>query len=271
MKRSPYLDIPVNNGCVTYNMKSWDDFTNFINKHFLKYSRQYIWRGQENSEWLLESALDRLLKKFKREERPLIRERHLENFRYSIRGRSGSSLVELSDDDICWALGQHYGLATPLLDWTVSPFIAAFFAICNIPYSYPNALIEGLSEKSFTIYALHKYSILEMNKSLNEDIASRALRIIEPLFDGNPRLVSQGGLFTKMPDSTDVESWVMDKFLGQEDLEILIKFVIPYRNIESSRKVLSLLNRMNINHLSLFPDLYGSSLFCNMRLAVPTY
>lgn len=269
MKRSPYQDNPVINGCITFEMKSWDDFSNYINKHFLSDSRRYIWRGQEDSEWLLESALDRLLRKVHKRDRPSLREKHLKNFRYSIRGRCEFISSEISDDE-CWALGQHYGLATPLLDWTNSPFIAAFFAINNIPYQYPNDISEELSSKSFCIFALHKYSIVKINKELALDDDS-ALEIIEPLSDGNPRLVSQGGLFTKTPVSTDVETWVDDKFKGEEDYEILIKFIIPYKSIENTRKMLSLLDRMNINHLSLFPDLQGSSLYCNTKLAVPTY
>jgi hypothetical protein len=269
MRRSPHLENTIINGCVTYNMKSWDDFNNFINKHFLRDSKRYIWRGQENSDWLLESALDRLLKKFNRKERPLLRKKHLDSFRYSIRGRCNFLSSELSDDD-CWALGQHYGLATPLLDWTISPFIAAFFAINNIPYLYPTALVDGLNEKHFAIFALHKPSISSKNEKLNLG-EETALKVIEPLFDGNPRLVSQGGLFTKTPVSTDVETWVSEKFFEEEDFEILIKFVIPYKNIDNTRKILSILDRMNINHLSLFPDLYGSSSYCNMKLAVPMY
>ncbi|SHH15857.1 FRG domain-containing protein [Desulfosporosinus lacus] len=269
MRRSPYSDIDVVNGCVTYNMKSWEDFSNFINKHFVTYSKQYIWRGQEKSDWLLESSLDRLLKKFNRTDRPLLRVKHLDNFRYSIRGRCEFSSSKLLEDE-CWALGQHYGLATPLLDWTNSPFFAAFFAVNNVPLIYPNTIDNGFNEKSFAIFALHKYSTLEKNEKmdLSEEMS---LKVIDSLFDGNPRLVSQGGLFTKIPVSSDVEAWVEEKFSGFEDYEILIKFIIPYKDIKNTRKILSLLNRMNVNHLSLFPDLQGSSYHCNTMLAVPSY
>ncbi len=267
MRNSPYSQLESVNGFVTYNMKSWDDFCNFINKHFLSDTKHYIWRGQENNEWLLESSLDRLLKKFTRAARSQLYLKHLSNFRYSIRGRCSFSSATLSDDD-CWALGQHYGLATPLLDWTISPFIAAFFAINNIPNSYPNALVEGLNDKCFTIFALHRGDVEKKNKSLNEE---QALKIIEPLFDWNPRLVSQGGLFTKIPISTDVESWVKGNFTDENDYDVLIKFNIPYKNIENTKNILMHLNRMNINHASLFPDLFGSSYYCNMKLAIPKY
>lgn len=76
-------------------------------------------------------------------------------------------------------------------------------------------------------------------------------------------MVSQGGLFTKIPVSVDVESWIVDKFTGEEDLEILIQFKIPYKDIQNTRKIMCILNRMNVNHLSLFSDLQGSSYYCN--------
>ena len=90
-----------------------------------------------------------------------------------------------------------------LLDWTISPYIAAFFAVNNVPVIYPSSVDNGFNEKSFAIFALHKHSTLEKNKKLNLS-EEMSLKVIDPLFDGNPRLVSQGGLFTKIPVSSDV-------------------------------------------------------------------
>ena len=85
--------------------------------------------------------------------------------------------------------------------------------------------------------------------------------------DDNPRLVSQGGLFTRGPDKTDVQSWVETNAVVPGKVT-LIKITIPDTDRETA---LRSLNRMNINHLSLFPDLTGASKQCNMSAEIDRY
>ena len=49
---------------------------------------------------------------------------------------------------------------------------------------------------------------------------------------------------------------------------VLVKFTVPTGDREDC---LRSLNRMNINHLSLFPDFYGASTFCNLNLEIASY
>ncbi len=81
-------------------------------------------------------------------------------------------------------------------------------------------------------------------------------------------MISQGGLFTKASLGVDIEQWVRTYYAGEDRNPCLIKVRIP--DVER-RTCLKRLNEMNINHLSLFPDLYGASKFCNTKLEISNY
>ena len=116
-------------GISEVKLTSWKYFGDFIYQEMQSYSA-YVWRGQRCENWALESTLDRLLRtaKVSSARSRTFRTQHLEQFKYAARGRRGANPPLLEGDDAWWALGQHHGLPTPLLDWTTSPFVAAFFA-----------------------------------------------------------------------------------------------------------------------------------------------
>jgi len=118
-------------GVQEFEMDSWQDFTKFLMEG-MKLDTQLIWRGQR-SDWLLRPSIERHFSGYPLDayDRVKIRDKHLENFKYALRGKLGQNPPDFKDpkqDREIWALGQHYGLDTPLLDWTESPFVAAFFA-----------------------------------------------------------------------------------------------------------------------------------------------
>lgn len=260
---------------------SWRYFFDFVHQEMLDYET-YIWRGERCDNWLLESTLDRLVKKAKiaRTKRYRFRYSHLEQFKFAARGRRGPNPPRLETENDWWALGQHFGLATPLLDWTTSPFVAAYFAYIEqgenqtknrVIYALHKPGVEGKSrelvrieeaerrEKKKEYEASGKRSGLLAGALLDVPIRPQ-MEFIKPFSDENQRLVNQGGLFTRAPDDTDIETWVKKNFQGDTGYT-LMKILVPNKDRETSLRAL---NRMNINHLTLFPDLYGASVFCNL-------
>ncbi|MBL0487842.1 FRG domain-containing protein [Aeromonas veronii] len=247
-------------GVEEIRLTSWKYFSDFINQEMLDYTT-YVYRGHGNSQWKLEPTLDRIIKS------PVssVRKEHLEKFIYETRGRRGANPPILKDENDWWALGQHHGLATPLLDWTEAPFVAFYFAA---------AVAEKEKCKSFSVFALSQAAVESKNAHIrqNSSIAlvngqKPTVKIFRPLSDENTRLVNQRGLFTRGPNNVDLERWVK-KFPPETPMMELIKITIPNSDIKNC---LRYLNRMNINHATLFPDLLGASEFCNAHLKIPSY
>jgi hypothetical protein len=255
----------VSNGIATYRLVSWTNYFDFLETEFfhesIKSKHKYIWRGQRTS-WPLSSSLDRLFAKLNLSESANLEKltaAHLESFKFATRGRRGLNPADLLEND-WWALGQHFGLATPLLDWTYSPFAAAYFAFeefttealeCRIVYGLDQNAVKQRSDE------------LDENKSY-EHGRPPVLEFIDPMLDENPRLVSQGGIFTRTPPGMSLEQWVDGAFANSSGA-VLLKIEIPNSN---RLACLRALNRMNINHLSLFPDLIGASRSTNLKLEI---
>lgn len=252
---------PTKKGVAICKLSSWKYFSDYVNQELLDYT-SYVFRGHADSLWKLEPTLDRVIKNPESSKRSL----HLENFKYEVRGRRGPNPSIMQDENDWWALGQHHGLHTPLLDWTESPFVALYFAASNA---------HKLRTNSLAVFAFFQHSANVFNNAITNDpnvalVNDRkpTVKIVKPLSDENRRLVSQRGLFTRGPNNMDIESWV-NKYNTYKGGEMsLIKIIIPNSGIQDC---LRYLNRMNINHSTLFPDLSGASDYCNKHLTINKY
>jgi hypothetical protein len=236
------------------HLNHWKSFVDEID-----HLNGWAFRGEVSATWPLMTSLARRLMAYCPDHGlwPLREMRALRIFRRKAHNYLQDE-YQLKDDLRSLSLMQHHGAPTRLLDFSKSPYVAAFFAL------------EHASSDA-AVYAL--------NTPMLWSAAPRALPaltrdVIDPRVDGhferyflpntNPviwvgepaemdrRLVAQSGLFV-IPGRIDLP---LEELLDSYDLrtELLTKYVL---SIDMRREAMEALYRMNVTYANLFPDLEG--------------
>lgn len=234
-------------------ISSWNEFEEVVFSYGIHIDNSSYWfcRGQTNKEWGLLPSISRIFET-ENEKKHIydleVRAVHdfKENSAYYTNdyARKSYSYMEW------WPLMQHYSCPTRLIDWSLSPYIALYFAV------------SGQSEIDGALWLCNSQVLEEMaiNKSGNykdEKFSfATAPKAVYPLRSivNFERLAAQQGVFTfatnPIDDQAEVISEVFDRFATNYFIKINIPSHLKY-------KFLLGLRAMDVTARTIFPGIDG--------------
>ncbi len=269
-------------------VKSWEELRSKLTKMG---DELWYFRGQTNSTWTLQPKLERSIITY--QEKELFDEFKRTAHLYT----TDNSRVETRMEWL--SLMQHHGAPTRLIDWTRSPYVAAFFAVNDLQVSDNYAAVWAVNiseiykiirkkhEKDIRFKALFEERYLYHHTLLNEDFKSVYLSewyeaedfkfpsTVMPIapYYAHPRLTIQQGIYLSQTrlfkddavTQLSFEQALQDTMDGEFDPNWIKKFCLP-----SKLRPLMLreLNAMNINDATLFPGLDGFAKYLAKKVSV---
>jgi hypothetical protein len=250
-------------------LNSWSDFENeiaYLESQFVRFAGKnnsyvspLLFRGQADSSWELKSTLERYTKK--QEMSAIDYFRIAERVRPQIETYTGKSWDVKLDQLESWSAEadllslnsfpapeymiylRHHGFPSPLLDWTKSPFVAAFFAFNETP------------EKAckVSIYAYIEWA----GRGKTQDGDNPVISAMPTNIRSHKRHFLQQSEYTICASATmsGVVFSTYSRAFALSDMgeNLLWKFTLPV-SVSERIKVLRKLDQMNINSLSLFEN-----------------
>ena len=210
------------------------------------------------------------------------------------------SLTDISKEIRVYFTAQHHGLPTRLLDWSLNPLVALYFAC------YDKLGSETEKGRDGCVYRLYPRELPGIWSGENNsppspyddivfDFRLQVEEIIQDcLFQSSPnkyphlpvipvmptavspRIVAQSSRFTFHPPIFDQNSKVIQSPVSLIDIfadkeYALKRYIIPSRN---KKNILVELNRLGIHRYSLFPDLdnlalHLKTIYCDRTMYMP--
>uniref|UniRef100_UPI000C34E3CB FRG domain-containing protein n=1 Tax=Psychromonas sp. Urea-02u-13 TaxID=2058326 RepID=UPI000C34E3CB len=250
---------------------TWDAFKSHVeNKHY----RKWIYRGQSDATWSLQSSLYRTIHDAK-DIRDLgsmpsssINERNHEDImlqRFKSSAHLYLSHLPQKNDELSWlSLMQHHGAPTRLLDFSFSPYIALYFALESgnsdaAIYCLNHNSLKKVDEQYFGEKRAKVYSQLMKGENSSEPVF---LFAFEPEFS-NQRLIAQQGLFVASNYVTFSHEGALAEYSIEEcdAYKLIISKSLRYKGLR-------MLHQMNITSATIYPGLDG---FCRSLHKLPVF
>jgi hypothetical protein len=220
-------------------VRSWDEYTHMVEQG--SYAG-WAFRGQQDDTWQLISTLGRYLNSYVKEQYWEFQEGRSSRV-FQRKAHLFLSHIPPIQDTFQWlALMQHHGAPTRLLDFTWSPYVAAFFALEH-------------ATKQAAVWGINPRRIENVTERLSEFLKSttdKTIGIGEP-FILNNRLIAQSGTFVVTKQVGKSIEEIVTKNDYSEDT--LVKFELPADMIRPLG--MRSLYMMNLTNATLFPDVDG--------------
>lgn len=242
---------------------TFDEYRGIVTKYNY---HEWIFRGQNNSDYKLESSLYRTIKrneeirsKSKAKTIHLKREIYEKEMLEIFQGSSHLFIDKVPDKNeiFDWlSIMQHYGAPTRLLDFSFSPYMALYFAISG---ASSDAAVFCVNYKKLSkVDELADKDISEKYKNImrqEKNIKNTILVPFEPKFK-NERLFVQQGVFL-VPNTLNFSHQdILSEYDTEGNDEIYSKIIIKQ---ECFVEMITELQRMNIKASSVYPGFEG---FC---------
>lgn len=226
------------------DVSNWELFKEFVNN--LNH-RQFIFRGQSLTK-RLRTSFHRTrradLHKFIMQDIPTLH-RHL-----SLRTSHIFNLEIGNENGAFFNLVQHHGYPTPLLDWTYSPFVSAFFAYHRLKNS---EVEKAQSDEKVRIFIFdQELWRKDFNQVERLAPARPHFSVLEFIAINNERMIPQQAV-SSVTNIDDIEAYIRSKETHEKQYLRIIDLPKAERP-----KVMRELSTMGITAGSLFPGLDGA-------------